>query len=86
MFISQEKTPKVSSGETEEPFLCGYAGLKQLGLSFEASQPMTLGLSGFGGAQVHLRPLLGLRKTLTPGDVRACVTGFSRSGSVLQGA
>jgi hypothetical protein len=30
-------------GETESRFLKGHAGLRQLGLSFEASQPMTVG-------------------------------------------
>jgi hypothetical protein len=57
-----------------------------LGLSFEASQPLTLGLSGFGGASVHIQPILRWKKTMAPEDVRTWVTGFSRSGSFRQGA
>jgi hypothetical protein len=37
-----------------------------LGLSFKASQPVTLGLSGFGGASICLQPIVGWKKTLTP--------------------
>jgi len=37
-----------------------------LGLSFKASQPVTLGLSGFGGVSIYLQPMVGWKKTLTP--------------------
>jgi hypothetical protein len=36
----------------------------QLGSPFKAPKPLTLGLSGFGGASITLQPLLGWREPL----------------------
>jgi hypothetical protein len=38
----------------------------QLGSPFKAPKPLTLDLSGFGGASITLQPLLGWRETMTP--------------------
>ena len=62
--------PRISlRGETESRFLGGMPGQGRLGIPFKASQPMTLGLSGFGGASIRFQPVMARRKTLTPGDV-----------------
>ena len=45
-----------------------------LGDPFKTPQPVTVGLSGFGGASVCLPPIMGWKKTMTPGDVRTCFT------------
>jgi hypothetical protein len=46
----KKETPKDNLGGKRKAVFGGYAGWSQLGLSFEASQPVTLDLSGFGGA------------------------------------
>jgi len=77
----------MTSGGNGEPFfLRGYAGLRQLGLSFKSPQLVKLDLSGFGGTLVSLQPPLGWRKTPIPGNAKAWITGVSRSGGFLQGA
>jgi len=49
-WLINKKPPKdVTSGGKRKAVFWGYAGLGQLGFSFMASQPMALGLSGFGG-------------------------------------
>jgi len=48
-------------------------------------QLMTLGLAGFGGASAFLQPHLAGRKTMTPGEVTACIRRLSWSGRFLQG-
>jgi hypothetical protein len=63
----------------------GYAGSMQLGSPFKAPKPLTLGLSGFGGASITLQPLLGWRETMTPKGVRACIAVLSWSGRFLRG-
>ena len=78
------KTPQGSPrGETESRFF-GVCRVKAVGLSFQTSQPLKLGLPGFGGASVCLQPIVGWR-TMTPGDVRACIAVLSRSGRLLRG-
>jgi hypothetical protein len=44
--------PRMTSGGNGDPFFGGHAESNQLGRPLEASQPLTLGLSGFGGALV----------------------------------
>ena len=56
----------MTSGGNGKPFFWGYAGSRQLGSPFEASQPMTLGLSGFGGESIRYQPIVGWKKTVTP--------------------
>jgi len=55
----KKNPPRITSGGNGKPFFGGYAGLRRLGLSFKAPQPVKLGLSGFGGASVLLHPMLG---------------------------
>jgi hypothetical protein len=43
---------RMTLGETGIRFFGGYAGSRQLGISFKASQPMTLDPPGFGGDPV----------------------------------
>jgi len=74
----------MTSGGNGKPLLWRYAGLRQLGLSFKAPQPVTLGLSGFGGVSIRYQPMVGWKKTLTPGDERACIAVLSRSGRLVQ--
>ena len=33
---------------------------------FKTSQPMTLGLKGFGGAVIHIQPLIGWTDAVAP--------------------
>ncbi len=82
--VRQTRTPQgLPRGETVSGFL-GYAGSTQLGRPFKALQPVTLGLTGFGGASICLQPIVGWR-TMTPRDVRARIAVLSRSGRFLRG-
>ena len=63
----------MTSGGNGKPFFGGYAGLRQLGLLFKAPQPVTLGLTGFGGESIRYQPMVGWKKTGTPGHVRASI-------------
>ena len=80
----KENPPRMTSGGNGKPFFWGYAGSEQLGRPFKAPQPVTLGLTGFGGASVRLPPILGWKKTMTPGDVTAYIAVLSRSGRLVQ--
>ncbi len=82
--IESIRTPQGSpGGETVSRFF-GVCGLRELGLLFKAPQPVKLGLPGFGGASICPQPIVGWR-TMTPGDVRACIAVLSRSGRFLRG-
>ena len=70
----------MTSGGNGKPFFGGYAGSRQLGRPFKAPQPVTLGLSGFGGASIRFQPMVGWKKTMTPCDVRACIAVFRGLG------
>ena len=65
------KPPRMTSGGNARAVFLGYAGSRQLGFSFDASQPMTLGLSGFGGESIRYQPMVGWKKIGTPFDVKA---------------
>jgi hypothetical protein len=82
--LSNKKPPKVNLGGNGKPFFGRYAGSARLGSPFKASQRMTLGLVGFGGALIHFQPIKGWNKTVAPCDVRASFAVFSRSGRLVQ--
>ncbi len=80
-----KKPPRMTSGETANRFsLRGYAGSSQLGESFDAAEPMTLGPTGFEGESIRHQPIVGWKKTGTPCD-REPVSRSSRSGRFLRG-
>ena len=72
----KKKPPRMTSGGNGKPFLWGYAGSRWLGRPFKASQPVTLGLSGFGGESIRYQPTVGWKKTRTPCDVRSSIAVF----------
>jgi hypothetical protein len=53
---SNKNPPRMTSGGNGKPFFMGYAGSRQLGVLFKASQLMTCGASGLGGASVFFQP------------------------------
>jgi len=63
-----KKPPRMTSGGNGKPFLWGYAGSRQLGTPFEAPQPVTIGLTGFGGESIRYQPMVDWKKTGTPCD------------------
>jgi hypothetical protein len=73
-------------GETVSRFfLRGYAGLRQLGLSFKASQPMMLGLPGFDGASVIFLAGQGWEDVRNAQRPESLDCRVSRSGRLLRG-
>jgi hypothetical protein len=83
--VHKQKTPEADLGGKRRGRFCGgMPGQGRLGSPFQASQPMTLGLSGFGGESIRYQPMVGWKKTGTPCDVRAWSTVLSRSGRLVQ--
>ncbi len=76
----KRETPKDRIGGTWKADFLGDAGSRQLGRPFKAPQPVTLGLSGFGVELVCLQPIVGWKKTLTPGDEEACIAVYRGLG------
>jgi len=68
-WLINKKPPMITSGGKRKAVFGGYARSTQLGRPFKAPQPVTLGLSGFGGGPTCLQPIVGWKKTMTPGDV-----------------
>src|SRR5271157_2693992 len=66
--------PRMTSGGNGKPFFSGYAGSSRLGRPFKASQPVTLGLTGFGGESIRYQPMVGWSKIMTPCNVRAWIS------------
>src|SRR5271157_3291059 len=65
-WLINKNPPRMTSGGKRKAVFVGYAGSRQLGSPFQASQPVTLGLSGFGGASILCQPMVGWSKTMTP--------------------
>jgi hypothetical protein len=55
---SEKQTPRADLGDTESRF-GGVCRVKVVGLAVPGSQPVTLGLLGFGGAMIRVQPLIG---------------------------
>ena len=72
--------PRMTSGGNGKPFFVGYAGSRRLGRPFKAPQPVTLGLTGFGGESIRCQPMVGWKKTGTPCHERACIAVFRGLG------
>jgi len=72
--MPKQEPPKDHLGGKRKAVFCGYAGSRWLGRPFKASQPVTLGLSGFGGESIRYQPMVGWSKIMTPCNVRAWIS------------
>jgi hypothetical protein len=54
-----KENPKDDLRGKRKAVLVGYAGSKHVGQTVPGAQPLTLGLSGLGGAMVRFHPIVG---------------------------